>query len=228
MIKNYCPSVAHRKVQSAGHRKVGLTQIQCPPLAQYSTLFSPVAGGPRGAARLVAMWHGAPGGSSLRPSSPAISPEISSTNAPFPSIPAVSPSAEPGPSMSTSGIQTMLPQFGQIERRAVGPHGASRIKMEGSEKASLRNLRFLLAQHPVGVRVLQAAREAAIGDTRTPSPNPNPNANPNPSPSRSPIPTPIPSPSPSLNPNQAAVDDFLGDAAVAAAVSSPPSKEVAA
>ena len=131
--------------------------------------------------------------------------------------------------MST-GIQTMLPQFGQIERRAVGPHGASRIKMEGSEKASLRNLRFLLAQHPVGVRVLQAAREAAVGDTRTPSPNPNPNANPNPSPSRSPIPIPSPSPSPipSPNPNQAAVDDFLGDAAVAAAVSSPPSKEVAA
>ena len=98
----------------------------------------------------------------------------------------------------------MLPQFGQIERRAVGPHGASRIKMEGSEKASLRNLRFLLAQHPVGVRVLQAAREAAVGDTRTPSPNPNPNANPNPSPSRSPIPSPSPSPSPipSPNPNQ--------------------------
>ena len=120
--------------------------------------------------------------------------------------------------MSTAAIQTMLPQFGQIERRAVGPHGASRIKMEGSEKASLRNMRFLLAQHPVGVRVLQAAREAAVDDTRTPSPNPNPNASPNPNPSASPSPSP----------NQAAIDEFLSDAAVAAAVSSPPSKEVAA
>ena len=111
--------------------------------------------------------------------------------------------------MSTAAIQTMLPQFGQIERRAVGPHGASRIKMEGSEKASLRNMRFLLAQHPVGVRVLQAAREATVGDTRTPNPNPNPNASPNPnrsprprpSPSPSPSPSPNPSPSPSLNPS---------------------------
>ena len=141
-------------------------------------------------ARLVAMWYGAHGGSSLRPSSPAISPEISSTNASYPSVPAVSPSAEPGPSMSTAAIQTMLPQFGQIERRAVGPHGASRIKMEGGEKASLRNMRFLLAQHPVGVRVLQAAREAAVDDTRTPNPNPNANANPNPNPSPSPSPSP--------------------------------------
>ena len=164
------------------------------------------------------MWYGAHGGCSLRPSSPAISPEISSTSASYPSVPAVSPSAEPGPSMSTAAIQTMLPQFGQIERRAVGPHGASRIKMEGSEKASLRNMRFLLAQHPVGVRVLQAAREAAVDDTRTPSPNPNPNASPNPNPSASPSPSP----------NQAAIDEFLSDAAVAAAVSSPPSKEVAA
>ena len=121
-------------------------------------------------ARLVAMWYGAHGGSSLRPSSPAISPEISSTNASYPSVPAVSPSAEPGPSMSTAAIQTMLPQFGQIERRAVGPHGASRIKMEGSEKASLRNMRFLLAQHPVGVRVLQAAREAAVETPEPPTP----------------------------------------------------------
>ena len=139
----------------------------------------------------------------MRPSSPAISPEISSTNASYPSVPAVSPSAEPGPSMSTAAIQTMLPQFGQIERRAVGPHGASRIKMEGSEKASLRNMRFLLAQHPVGVRVLQAAREAAFDDTRTPNPNPNPNANrsPNPSPSLSPSPSSSPSPSPNPNPN---------------------------
>ena len=120
--------------------------------------------------------------------------------------------------MSTAAIQTMLPQFGQIERRAVGPHGASRIKMEGGEKASLRNMRFLLAQHPVGVRVLQAAREAAVDDTRTPNPNPNANANPNPN----------PSPSPSPSPNQAAIDEFLSDAAVAAAVSSPPSKEVPA
>ena len=86
----------------------------------------------------------------------------------------------------------MLPQFGQIERRAVGPHGASRIKMEGSEKASLRNMRFLLAQHPVGVRVLQAAREAAVDDTRTPNPNPNPNANPNPKPNANPNPNPNP------------------------------------
>ena len=172
------------------------------------------------------MWYGPHGGSFLRPSSPAISPEISSTNASYSSVPVVSPSAEPGPSMSTAAIQTMLPQFGQIERRAVGPHGASRIKMEGSEKASLRNMRFLLAQHPVGVRVLQAAREAAVDDTRTPNPNPNPNANrsPNPSPSLSPSPSSSPSPSP----NQAAIDDFLSDAAVAAAVSSPPSKEVAA
>ena len=72
--------------------------------------------------------------------------------------------------MSTAAIQTMLPQFGQIERRAVGPHGASRIKMEGSEKASLRNMRFLLAQHPVGVRVLQAAREAAVETPEPPTP----------------------------------------------------------
>jgi len=77
-----------------------------------------------------------------------------------------------------------LPQSGQVERTAVGPHAAARIKIEGSEKASLRSMRFLLAQHPVGVRVLAAGREAAV-------------------------------------------DDFLSDVAVAAAVSLPPSKEVA-
>jgi hypothetical protein len=75
-------------------------------------------------------------------------------------------------------------QFGQIEKKNVGPHAAARIKIEGSEKASLRNMRFLLAQHPVGVRILHAAREAAV-------------------------------------------DDFLSDAAVAAAASLPPSKEAA-
>lgn len=86
--------------------------------------------------------------------------------------------------MLADGIQMMLPQFGQIERKTVGPHAAARIKIEGSEKASLRNMRFLLAQHPVGVRILHAAREAAV-------------------------------------------DDFLSDAAVAAAASLPPSKEAA-
>lgn len=86
--------------------------------------------------------------------------------------------------MLADGIQMMLPQFGQIERKTVGPHAAARITIEGSEKASLRNMRFLLAQHPVGVRILHAAREAAV-------------------------------------------DDFLSDAAVAAAASLPPSKEAA-
>ena len=120
----------------------------------------------------------------MRPSSPAISPEINGSHALFPSIPAVRPSIDPGPSMLADGIQMMLPQFGQIERKTVGPHAAARITIEGSEKASLRNMRFLLAQHPVGVRILHAAREAAV-------------------------------------------DDFLSDAAVAAAASLPPSKEAA-
>mmetsp|Transcript_15351 Transcript_15351/g.31047 ORF Transcript_15351/g.31047 Transcript_15351/m.31047 type:complete len:275 (+) Transcript_15351:123-947(+) len=75
-------------------------------------------------------------------------------------------------------------QSGHIERTAVGPHAAARIKIEGGEKASLRRLRSLLAQHPVGERILHAAREAAV-------------------------------------------DAFLLDPAVAAAVSLPPSKEVA-
>lgn len=66
--------------------------------------------------------------------------------------------------MLADGIQMMLPQFGQIERTTVGPHAAARIKIEGSEKASLRSMRFLLAQHPVGVRILHAAREAAVDD----------------------------------------------------------------
>ena len=114
------------------------------------------------------------------PYTPAVSPSVDAPgNISFTPV-IIDPVQLPGPSLivAEAGIH------GHIERTVVGPHATGRIKIEGSEKASLRSMRLLLALHPVGERILYAAREAAV-------------------------------------------DDFLSDAAVAATVSLPPSKEAA-
>lgn len=87
------------------------------------------------------------------------------------------------PSVITGVHDIVLQPGGHIERTSPRA-GQARIKIEGSEKASLRTLRSLLAKHPVGLRILHLARDAAV-------------------------------------------DAFLSDAAAAAAVVQPPSKEVA-
>ena len=65
------------------------------------------------------------------------------------------------PSVITGVHDIVLQPGGHIERTSPRA-GQARIKIEGSEKASLRTLRSLLAKHPVGLRILHLARDAAV------------------------------------------------------------------